>query len=223
MLEALLPLAGKVSIPELERFFKRDDGPFSYFDAFFIVKSFSSLAIVIVDLQCTSVDEAMAHGKSIWKWHCTTTRVSPEARDLLMSINYQATVEQLVEQIKILNHELGGNGRDCTIEVSQVLALYGYSLTDEGRQGKLPDEMEGALEILIEDTREFIHTVKNIGVPCDEKDGDCPICQETPTAPVKTRKCGHVFCQDCLEFWWCTNTERDIITCPMCRADIEDV
>ena len=45
---------------------------------------------------------------------------------------------------------------------------------------------------------------------------ECPICQSAPVDPVRLQRCGHVFCEGCVERWF----EQGRDTCPMCRASI---
>ena len=45
---------------------------------------------------------------------------------------------------------------------------------------------------------------------------ECPICQSTPVDPIRLQRCGHVFCEGCVERWF----EQGRDTCPMCRASI---
>ena len=47
--------------------------------------------------------------------------------------------------------------------------------------------------------------------------GECSVCYEYYENSLKTR-CGHVFCETCLNQWTTTN-----ITCPMCRKIISQV
>ena len=44
--------------------------------------------------------------------------------------------------------------------------------------------------------------------------GECTVCYDVTDKALKTR-CGHVFCEECLNRWTTTN-----VTCPMCRKII---
>ena len=56
---------------------------------------------------------------------------------------------------------------------------------------------------------------------CDEL--KCLICTEVFVEPTSL-SCGHVFCQSCMKNWSkeCNDDERKELTCPNCRANIDD-
>ena len=43
--------------------------------------------------------------------------------------------------------------------------------------------------------------------------GECSICYDNK--PIKTTKCNHLYCYECLESWYAIKKE-----CPMCRAPL---
>ncbi|XP_077345415.1 E3 ubiquitin/ISG15 ligase TRIM25-like [Lithobates pipiens] len=53
------------------------------------------------------------------------------------------------------------------------------------------------------------------------KELDCSICLNIYTNPV-TLKCGHNFCQDCIEGVLDTQEESEVYSCPECRDEFEE-
>lgn len=48
----------------------------------------------------------------------------------------------------------------------------------------------------------------------------CPVCLQQQTNSLILDPCGHSLCRDCLQTW--SKTQKQNVTCPVCRATIED-